>query len=252
MAVLRPTDTDGRDAPRCLGRAAPALESIPMKITRRPSLAAALGVLVGWSCNINVQSVFTCLTDEDCIAEGGAGGVCEPNSMCTFPDAACPSGKRWHHRAAELADKCYEPGDIGGTDTVAATAGSSGGSGSGSGSGSSGPAGSTTIAVDDSAGSSSGPPPMTDGGSSSSGGMVMECDGIFGAAPGYILCEETVDTCSFNATLTMTSCDAMCMMFGSTCVEAYTNTASDCASIDVATTCDDATAVDHICVCQKP
>jgi hypothetical protein len=237
-------------------------ESTAMKITRHPwarsfrlpaaraGLGLALGVLVGIGC-INVQSVYTCLTNEDCIEEGGAGGVCEPNNLCTFPDAACPSGKRWHSRAAELADKCYEPGDVDGgtdTDTDAATDGTAetGGTAATEG-GSSSSSGSTTLPADD---GSSGMPPAE--GSSSSGGVPAECDGIFGAAPGYILCEETADTCSFNATLAMTSCAAMCMMFGATCTETYTNMASDCASIDVATTCDDATAMDHICVCAKP
>lgn len=213
----------------------------------RTGLGLALGVLLGASCNINVQSIFTCVTDEDCTAEGGTAGTCEPNSLCTFPDASCPSGKRWHGRAGELADKCYEPGDVGdstGTETVAGTAtGATEGSSSSSDGG-----GSTSLPSDD---SSSGAPPVTDGGSSS-GGPAATCDETFGAAPGYLLCEETPDTCSFNATLTMTSCDAMCMMFGSTCTAAFTNMASDCASIDVATTCDDATAMDHICVCAKP
>lgn len=215
----------------------------------RTAVALLLGLGVGQSCT--VVSIFTCSQDQNCIDEGGEGGVCEPNNLCTFPDIACPNGKRWHDRAGEeLAGKCFDPSDLGGgTDTEAGT-----GSGSGSegGSSSSGPGeGSTTLPAD---GSSSGePPPMTDTAmDSSSGGMPGVCDDVFGAAPGYVLCEETPDTCSFNATLAMTSCDAMCMMFGSTCTEAFTNMASDCASIDVATTCDDATANDHICVCAKP
>jgi hypothetical protein len=240
MKITRPPS-----APRA-GAAARSFRLPPV----RTGLRLALGVLLGASCNIDVHSVFTCLTDADCVAEGGAGGVCEPNSLCTFPDAACPSGKRWYSRSAELADKCYEPGDLGGgTETDAATAGTAetGGTAATEGGSSSG-AGSTSLPADD---SSSGAPPVTDGGSSS-GGAAGTCDEIFGAAPGYLLCEETPETCSFNATLTMTSCDSMCMMFGSTCTGVFTNTASDCASIDVATTCDDATANDQICVCAKP
>jgi len=225
--------------------------SSPRPSLVRTGLGLVLGLLLGASCNIDVQSVFTCVTSEDCVAEGGAGGVCEPNNLCTFPDMDCPSGKRWHSRAAELADKCYEPGDVqGGTDTVAATAGSSDSGATDESSSSSESGGSTTLPADGS--SSSGPPPATDDGTSSSGGMPAECDGIFGTAPGYILCEETVDTCSFNATLTMTACDAMCMMFGATCTAAQTNSASDCASIDGDTTCDDATTTDSVCVCTKP
>lgn len=224
--------------------------SLPRSLLRT-GLGLLLGLGVGLACNINVVSVFTCLEDQNCIDEGGEGGVCEPNNLCTFPDETCPTGKRWHDRAAELAGKCYDPADLGGgTDTVAGTA-DSGGTEAASSSSSTGADESTSLPAD---GSSSGdPPPATDSsGGSSSGGMTASCDDVFGAAPGYLLCEETPTTCSFNATLTMTSCDAMCMMFGATCSAAFTNTASDCASMDVATTCDDATANDHICVCNKP
>jgi hypothetical protein len=213
-------------------------------------LGLVFGVLLGASCNYKVESVFTCLTDEDCVAEGGEGGVCEPNNLCTFPDAECPTGKRWHDRAAELAGKCYDPADIADTTSAGTASGSGSGSSSESGSSSTGPD-TTTLPADDSGSSSGTPPPMTDSGSSS-GGMPGMCDGLFGAAPGYMLCEETDTTCSFTATLAMTSCDAMCMMFGATCTATFTNTAPDCASIDVETTCDDATANDQICVCAKP
>jgi hypothetical protein len=232
-----------------------------MKIIRHPwapragvaslfGLGLALGVLAGASCK--VESVFTCLTSEDCVAEGGEGGVCEPNSLCTFPDMACPSGKRWHDRAAELAGKCYDPADLGGeTDSVAgtdteATAGTAGSSGSEGGSSSEG-GGSTTLPADD---SSPGPPPATDG-SSSSGGMAATCDEIFGTAAGYVLCEDNADNCSFNVMLGMTSCDALCMSFGSTCIEGFTNSATGCVT-DGALACDDATTTESVCRCAKP
>lgn len=221
-------------------------------LARRPlglGLGVALGVLVG--C-INVQSVFTCLEDQDCIDEGGAGGVCEPNNLCTFPDAACPSGKRWHGRAAELADKCFEPSDLGGaTETGAATEASTGGSESDG--GTSGPGTSTTLPADDTAdSSSSGAPPLTDdGGSSSSGGMTGTCDAVFGTAAGYMLCEETPDNCSFNVMLAMTSCDALCMSFGSLCIEGFTNAATGCVT-DGPLACDDATTNESVCRCAKP
>lgn len=215
-------------------------------------LGLALGVLLGASCNINVESVYTCLTDEDCVEEGGMGGVCEPNNLCTFPDMACPSGKRWHDRAAELAGKCYEPGDIGGgTDTAAGTASETGGSASESeGSGSS--SGGTTLPADDTAGSSSsGAPPMTDGGSSSTGAMGASCDELFGTAAGYVLCEDNPDNCSFNVMLAMTSCDALCTSFGATCIEGFTNSATGCVT-DGALACDDATTNESVCRCTKP
>lgn len=214
-------------------------------------LGLALGVLVG--C-INVQSVFTCLEDQDCIDEGGAGGVCEPNNLCTFPDAACPAGKRWHDRAAELAGKCFEPSDLGGaTETGAGTDAATTGTGSDSDGGTSGSGSSTTLPADDTAdASSSGPPPATDdGGSSSSGGMPSTCDAVFGSAAGYLLCEETDETCSFNVTLAMTSCTALCMTFEATCIDGFENSASDCASQGASVGCD-AVANDNICVCAKP
>lgn len=232
--------------------------------TRRPSryltiartglgLGLGLGMLLGASCNLNVESVFTCLTNEDCVAEGGEGGVCEPNNLCTFPDMTCPAGKRWHDRAAELAGKCYDPADLGGATETGAASGT-GGSGSGSeeGSSSSG-GGATTVPADDTAdGSSSGLPPATDdGGSSSSGGMAATCDSIFGTAAGYMLCEETPDNCSFNVMLAMTSCDALCMSFGSTCIEGFTNAMSGCVT-DGALACDDATTNESVCRCAKP
>lgn len=219
----------------------------------RTGLGLLLGLGVGSSCT--VVSIFTCTEDQACIDEGGMGGVCEENSLCTFPDLGCPNGKRWHDRAGEeLGGKCFDPADLGGaTDSVAGTAGDSGTEAGSSTSG--GEEGSTTQPADDSGGQSSSgePPPDTDdGGGSSSGGMPMECLDIFGTAPDFELCEETATTCSFQVTLAMASCDAMCMMFGGTCAETFTNTASDCASLDAATTCDDATANDHICVCNKP
>ncbi len=218
-------------------------------------LGLALGVLVGASCNLNVESVYTCQTNEDCIEEGGMGGVCELNNLCTFPDASCPTMKRWHDRAAELAGKCYEDSDItGGTDTVAATEGATTtGEPPAESEGSSSSGGATTLPSDDTAdGSSSGMPPATeDGGSSSSGGMANECDPIFGTAAGYIFCEEAADSCLFNVMLGMTSCDALCMSFGATCIEGLTNAESGCTT-DGALACDDATTNESVCRCTKP
>ncbi len=204
-------------------------------------VALGLGIVVGLGCK--VESVFTCLADEDCIAEGGDGGVCELNNLCTFPDLACASGKRWHDRAAELAGQCYAP-EVAGTET---DAGSGEGSGSGS-TGGSGPASSTTLPAD---GSSSGEPPMTDtSAGSSSGGMPLGCDEQFGTVEGYQLCEETPDTCSFNAVLNQTSCNDLCPMFGSICITSFNNTAGDCASMDIEAPCEEV-ANDQICVCSR-
>lgn len=215
-------------------------------------LGLALGILAGASCNLDVESVFTCLADEDCVAEGGAGGVCEPNNLCTFPDEACPSGKRWHDRAAELAGKCYEPGDLGGGTGTGTGEGSGSGSEGSTGGGAGSSSGGDTLPADDTSdATTSGPPPATDGGSSSSGGTPGECDAAFDTAADYVLCEETDTTCSFNVTLDQTSCTDLCGTFGVACVDAFENSASDCASQGASVGCD-AVAMDNICVCSKP
>jgi hypothetical protein len=215
----------------------------------RIGLGLALGVILGASCK--VQSIYTCLTHEDCVAEGGEGGVCEPNNLCTFPDAACLLGKRWHDRAGEdLAGKCYDPSDLGGgtdgvadTDAIDSDTTTTGGSGT---------TGATTLPADDTAdSSSSGPPPVTDTGESSSGGTPAGCADLFGTVPDYELCEETDQTCRFNATLNQTSCGDLCGTFGTSCVDAFENSASDCASQGASVGCD-APANDNICVCAKP
>lgn len=228
--------------------------SRPSALVLRLGLGVALGLAAGVSCNLNPTSVFTCTTTEDCVAEAGMGAVCESNNLCTVPDASCLSMKRWHDRAADLAGKCFEAGDLGGgTDSIAAT-GSGSGSGGGAESTSGGQDPSTTNPVDGSGDpESSGPPPsMTDtGGSSSTGPMMGMCDDLFGAAPGYELCEETPESCSFNATTGGGSCDDMCMMFNSTCVTAFNNDMSDCASQMAEVMCSEV-ANDNICVCAKP
>ena len=219
----------------------------------RTGLGLALGLATGVACNINVVSVFTCLTDEECHAElDDMAAVCEPNSLCTFPDMVCPSGKRWHDRAGDLGGKCYEDSDLlGDTETAAATEGSGSETGGSSGdpATTTGAEGSTTNPMDTGDPDTSGDPPMTDDGGSSSGG-AMSCDDQFGAAAGYELCEETAESCSFNATTDGGSCDAMCMMFGSTCITAFTNDMSNCASQLLEVACSEV-AGDNICVCAK-
>ncbi len=113
------------------------------------------------------------------------------------------------------------------------------------------PTTSAASADDTSDATTSGPPPATDGGSSSSGGMAGECDAAFDTAADYVLCEETDTTCSFNVTLDQTSCTDLCGTFGVACVDAFENSASDCASQGASVGCD-AVAMDNICVCSKP
>lgn len=208
----------------------------------RLGLGLALGIGVGSACT--VESIFTCLEDQNCIDEGGEGGVCEPNSFCTFPDETCAEGKRWHDRAGEeLGGNCYQSETATGTQM-----GSDGDSGTGGGSSSGG--GSTTLPGD---GSSDDGTPMTDDGpgSSSGGGGGMSCDELFGAVEAYELCEETATTCKFNVTLNQISCADLCSMYGSMmCQTAFTNDASDCASENLEVPCEEL-ANDNICVCVK-
>ncbi len=220
----------------------------------RTGLGLALGLATGVACN--VVSVFTCLDDAECQAElDDMMAVCESNALCTFPDAACPSMKRWHDRAGDLGGKCFEESDLlGDTDSSAATAGSGSGSATEGSSGdpatTTGAEGSTTNPVEDTGDpDTSGDPPMTDDGGSSSGGM-MTCDEQFGAAMGYMLCEELPESCRFNAVTNGGSCDDMCMMFGSTCVTAFNNDMGDCASQMAEAPCAE-TAMDQICVCDR-
>ena len=107
----------------------------PSFVVRNALLGLVVAAAFGPSCV--VESIFTCGSDEDCVAEGGEGGVCESNIQCTFPDESCEEGKRWHERAVEeLAGQCYDPTQLGGSGS--ATEGSSGSGSSGTGAASSG------------------------------------------------------------------------------------------------------------------
>lgn len=210
----------------------------------RLGLGLLLGTAVGSACV--VESIFACAEDDNCIAEGGEGGMCEANNLCTFPDASCASGKRWYSRSGELADDCFDPSQLGGTGS------GTGGSGSGE-SGSTGPGGVSTSQPGDSTGEpgTDDGPPATDDGASSSGGAGATCDEIFGGVPDYELCNETSDSCRFNVTLNMSSCADLCAMFGSMmCVTAFANDASDCASQNAEVACTEV-ANDNICECAK-
>lgn len=234
-----------------------SLPSIPRSFLRTGlGLGLALGLWVGGACNINAVSVFTCTTTEECVEEAGMGALCEPNNLCTVPDAACMmSMKRWHDRAGDLAGKCYEDADLIGDDTAAGTAGSgtegTGESDDGDPATTTGADGSTTDPVEDTGpGDTTGDPPATDDGATTTGGMGMACIDLFGDVPAYMLCEETDESCKFNGMTNDGSCADLCMMFGSKCIDGFSNTAGDCASEEAQVGCDQ-TAGDNICVCAK-
>lgn len=90
---------------------------------------------------------FSCQSDEAC-----AGGFCEAQGWCSFPDDACESGRRFgDHSGAGLAGVCVDPVD--------------GGSGGGSDGASDGPmtSAASTVTTDPVDGST-GPDPTTGGG----------------------------------------------------------------------------------------
>lgn len=170
-------------------------------------------------------SVFGCVDDEDCVAEAGEGAECEAISYCSLPDAGCEGTmRRWHDRAAsDIAGECVDS-------AVGGTGAPDDGSGSGTASGAS-------ADMADEIGES--------------GGEMQTCDERYGTVSDYELCEETSDSCSFNAAGTMTtSCDAICEMFGGTCLAANLNETDPCTS-EGPTTCDAMELDDTICICSR-
>ncbi len=74
--------------------------------------------------------VFNCQNATDC----GGEGMCEPSGFCSFPDAACPSDRRYGELAGTgLANKCVDPDSGGSTgvpdETTSSTSGGSSSSG---------------------------------------------------------------------------------------------------------------------------
>lgn len=214
----------------------------------------AFGIAAG-GASCNPVSDFQCSTTEDCIAQG-EGGICEANNFCTFPDMACPSGKRWHDRASSLAGMCFGEGTATATDTDDPTMGTGGSSGDPTtGDPTIGGSSSTTDAPttgDPTTGDpTTGDPSTTGGDSSSDTGAAATCDEMYGGATDYMLCEEAADSCRFNVTTAMAaSCDMVCQSFGGTCVGAQLNEADPCTSTGD-TTCDDGGNNDLMCICSR-
>ena len=69
-------------------------------------LAAALGA----GCSLG--STYACGVDADCL-DGNRSGVCEADSVCSFPDASCPGGQRYGDHSGARSGEC-----IGGQDTT--------------------------------------------------------------------------------------------------------------------------------------
>lgn len=69
-------------------------------------LAIACGMFVAaFACAANG---FVCENDDECVA-GETLGMCEPSGGCSFPDDACPSGRRYGDRSKPgLAGTCVD------------------------------------------------------------------------------------------------------------------------------------------------
>lgn len=50
---------------------------------------------------------FACVVDDECV-HAGVAGVCEAGGVCSFPDADCPSGKKYGDFAGALAGQCVD------------------------------------------------------------------------------------------------------------------------------------------------
>jgi alpha-tubulin suppressor-like RCC1 family protein len=63
------------------------------------------------SCGIP-ETPFVCRTDAECV-DGPAKGACEPTFGCSFPDASCPSGRRYADLSTEpLSNRCVPRAEL--------------------------------------------------------------------------------------------------------------------------------------------
>jgi len=67
------------------------------------------------------------------------------------------------------------------------------------------------------------PTPIPDAAPLPDANLALFCDQVYGQAPGYIACDATETTCSFNANTAGGNCQDMCQLFGGTCIGAIDN-----------------------------
>ena len=77
--------------------------------------AAALAVVLVGACSPYGGGEFACADDGQC-AGGPAGGRCEPDGRCSFPDAACDSGRRYGELSGAASGTCVGATSDGGID----------------------------------------------------------------------------------------------------------------------------------------
>lgn len=108
------------------------------------------------------------------------------------------------------------------------------------------------------AGTSTGGTVSSTGASSTGEPVSPSCAELYGAAPQYIPCDETEDSCSFSAhtgSLRPNNCDSMCQAYGGTCMMAFDNYNAAGMECDVIEGSNDdctSTRSTELCVCSKP
>jgi len=74
---------------------------------------AGIGLGLGISAGCSDAGYFVCTSNAECTE--AEGGRCEPSGACSFPDVACPTGRRYGEAGnPNIAGQCVPPGDIGG------------------------------------------------------------------------------------------------------------------------------------------
>src|SRR5688500_15117698 len=76
---------------------------------RAAVVAGVLGALAALLGGCFGGGAFTCSDSSQC----GAGGTCQPNGLCSFADATCPSGQIYGEASGPLSGVCVgdEPPD---------------------------------------------------------------------------------------------------------------------------------------------
>jgi hypothetical protein len=80
------------------------------------------------------------------------------------------------------------------------------------------------------------------------------CDDVFGDLPGYELCDESVDSCTFDVDTNQTPCRQICSDRGTVCTGVLANpTQGGCEVVDTDPPHDcDTNQATEICICSRP
>ncbi len=68
------------------------------------------------------DALFQCTEDSQCVQDG-VDGFCEATGACSFPDATCPSNRRYGRLGGALADRCVPEDEGTGSATGSSTTG---------------------------------------------------------------------------------------------------------------------------------